>query len=110
MKRIRSLFTLHQSLKEICSKRIGFDKQSFAEAGSEIFPSLKALWDDATHRGIDPQLITILVKIMHRYRMRIIMGTITTYMCCLTCNAPRSVTIPNVRRHYQDCCVWLTWY
>ncbi len=66
MKKMRTLRTLHQSLKEICSKRIGFDKLAFSKASGEVFPFLKALWEEEALRGTNPQLVTILVKAMHR--------------------------------------------
>ncbi len=66
LKRMRTLYTLHQSLKEICSKRIGFDRQSFQKAAAEVFPSLYTLWKNAALRATDPQLVVVLLKAMHR--------------------------------------------
>jgi hypothetical protein len=40
----RALCALHQTLKELSTKKFGFDKQAFAATAADCFGPLKQLW------------------------------------------------------------------
>ncbi|CAN0019505.1 unnamed protein product [Discosporangium mesarthrocarpum] len=45
LRRKRAVYSLHQVLKELSSKRVGFDKAAFSAMAAELFPVIKSMWD-----------------------------------------------------------------
>jgi hypothetical protein len=64
--RHRALYSLHHTLKELSTKRVGLDKAAFISAAQDVFPVLRLAWNSAASSGDDPTWTTLLVKTMHR--------------------------------------------